>query len=194
MKEKIIGIGTILSAGLASICCIGPLVLVGLGLGGVGLAASLEKYRLLFLGLTALLLSIAFYLTYRKREVACEDGRCELRSGNKSMKATLWTITVAALAMATFPNWSVLLLSSTATPVSANDERVILVVSGMTCTACAVSIEKSLKKLPGVQSASVNFDEDEAIVYVEPGKVSMKKLLDAVQDAGSYSAKFKKKS
>lgn len=194
MKEKIIGIVTILSASLASICCIGPIVLVGLGLGGAGLAMSLEKYRLLFLGLTVLLLGFAFYLTYRKRQVTCEDGSCDLRSGSKTMKVTLWTITIVALSMATFPNWSALMLSGPAAPVSADAEMVVLEVSGMTCTLCAVSIEKSLKKITGVEAASVSFDNAEAVVYLEPGMVVTENLLKAVQDAGSYTAKVKKVS
>lgn len=106
MKEKISGIGALISAAFASICCLGPLVLAGLGLGGVGLAAGLVRYRPLFLVLTAVLLAVAFYFTYRKKEVACPDGTCEFRSGNKTMKTTLWIITVITIGVATFPTWS----------------------------------------------------------------------------------------
>lgn len=106
MKKIFIAIGAVLSSALASICCLGPIVLVSLGLGGVGLAAGLAKYRLLFLGLTAILLGIAFYLTYRKREVTCEDGRCEFQSGSKPMKRILWVITTVVFGLATFPHWS----------------------------------------------------------------------------------------
>lgn len=192
MKEKMASIVALVSASLASICCLGPLVLLGLGLGGAGLAASLTKYRPYFLGTTTILLGLAFYLTYRKGKVACADGSCELRSGSKTMKAALWMITAAAVGMATFPNWSPLLLSGPVAPVSANAELVSLTVSGMTCTACAVSIKKALKRLPGVEAALVNFDTAEAIVYVEPGKVSTSALLKAVQAAGSYTAEVKK--
>ncbi len=105
MKEKIASLGAIVSAALASICCLGPLVLLGLGLGGLGLAVGLAKYRTLFLGLTALLLGMAFYFTYRKREALCADGTCQLRSGSKAMKMALWIITALAIALATFPYW-----------------------------------------------------------------------------------------
>ena len=192
MKEQIASIVAVASAALASICCLGPLVLVGLGLGGAGFAAGLTQYRPYFLGLTAVLLGMAFYLTYRKREVACADGSCELRSGSKTMKRALWVVTVAALAMSTFPGWSVLLAGRQSAVVSADAETVVLNVSGMTCDACAVGIEKSLMKIPGVQGATVSLDAKEAVVYVEPGQVSVGELLKAVESAGSYTAQVKK--
>jgi len=191
MKEKIASIVAIFSASLASICCIGPLILVGLGLGSVGLAAGLVKYRPYFLGTTAVLLGISFYLTYRKRQVTCADGSCEIRSGSKTMKGALWVITAAAVGLGTFPNWSPLLFSGQAVTVSADAETVVLGVSGMTCSACSVAIEESLRKLPGVEAASVSLDKAEAVVYVEPGKVSPEQLVQAIQSAGSYQAEVK---
>lgn len=110
MKEKISGIGALISAAFASICCLGPLVLAGLGLSGVGLAAGLVRYRPIFLVLTTVLLAVAFYFTYRKKERACPDGSCEFRSGSKTMKTTLWIITVITIGVATFPTWSCCLL------------------------------------------------------------------------------------
>lgn len=60
--------GTIVSAILASICCIGPLILAGLGIGSVGIFSSLERYRLIFMLVTFAFLGAAFYLTYRKKK------------------------------------------------------------------------------------------------------------------------------
>ncbi len=45
MKALITGIGSVLGAVLASACCIGPLLTVGLGIGGLGAATALEAYR-----------------------------------------------------------------------------------------------------------------------------------------------------
>ena len=61
----------------------------------------------------------------------------------------------------------------------------------MHCSACAVEIEKSLKNVPGVQSASVDFDRSEALVVTKPDQSLDQKLLDAVQRAGQYTAKIK---
>lgn len=192
MKEKIAGMVAVASAALASVCCLGPIVLAGLGLGGAGFAAGLTQYRPYFLGLTAVLLGTAFYLTYRKREAACTDGSCEMRSGSRTMKAVLWAVTAAALGTAAFPSWSALLVSRQSAAVTADAETVVLAVSGMTCSACAVGIEKSLTVVPGVQAASVDFDAGQATVYVDPGKVPDQRLLEAVKAAGSYTAQVKK--
>ena len=39
-----------------------------------------------------------------------------------------------------------------------------LTLDGMTCASCAMRIEKGLKKVPGVQDASVNFATEQATV------------------------------
>lgn len=193
MKEKIAGIGALVTASLASVCCLGPIFLVGLGLGGVGLAAGMAKYRPLFLGMTSILLGVAFYLTYRKRETVCEDGRCELRSGGRIMKVFLWVVAAATLGLATFPNWSTLLVAKSSPVVSADARQVKLAISGMHCAACAVSIEKSLKSVPGVIAASVDFDRSEAVIAIGPDVVIDENLLKAVQAADpSYTAEIKK--
>lgn len=194
MKEKIVGIGVLLSALLASACCLGPIMLVALGSLGTALASGLIKYRPFFLALTAILLATAFYLTYKKRKVACSDGSCKTLSGSKTAKFSLWIIAAFAIMAAAFPYWSVLLLDKSSVGVSAGAETIILKVSGMTCTACALNIERSLKKVPGVQSASVDFDTTEAIVLVEPDQVQEETLISAVQGAGSYSAELKKQN
>lgn len=184
MNNRIaVGIAALASAGLASVCCIGPILLTGLGLGSLGLAAGLTRYRPAFLALTGLVLAVGFYLAYRKREVPCADGSCEVRSGSKTMKAALWGVTALALALGTFPSWSVLLLAGGAAAVPAGAETLTLKVSGMDCAACTVSIRQSLEKVPGVHSASVDFDSAEATV-VTTSKVDAGALLKAVAAAG----------
>lgn len=176
------------SAGLASVCCIGPLVLTGLGLGSLGLAAGLTQYRSLFLTLTGLILAGGFYLTYRKRPVACADGNCELRSGSRTMKAALWSVTVVTLAVATFPNWSARVLARGPVAVPAGAQTISLKVSGMDCAACTAAITKSVEKVPGVYTASVDFDSQKATV-VTNGKADLQAVLKAVAAAG-YQAEI----
>lgn len=192
MKEKLASIGALASATFASICCFGPIVLVALGLGGAGLAAGLEKYRPIFLSLTALFLGAAFYLAYKKREVACADGSCEIRSGSAKAKAALWAITALAVGLGTFPNWSAYVLQQRTAVSTVGAETVRMAISGMTCTACAVGVEKSLMKVPGVRSASVDFDKAEAVVLAEPGVVPAEELIRAVESAGAYTAEVLK--
>ncbi|ODS31749.1 MAG: MerT mercuric transport protein [Candidatus Scalindua rubra] len=60
--------GTITAAILASSCCVGPLILAGLGIGSIGIFSSLEKYRPLFMIITFAFIGMAFYLTYRRKQ------------------------------------------------------------------------------------------------------------------------------
>jgi len=57
-------------------------------------------------------------------------------------------------------------------------------VTGMTCAACARTIERSLLKVPGVSKAEVNLAGETAAVEFDPGKARMSDLEKAVVDAG----------
>ncbi|MHB9153360.1 MAG: heavy metal translocating P-type ATPase [Spirochaetales bacterium] len=57
-------------------------------------------------------------------------------------------------------------------------------VGGMTCTACASAIERSLKKLPGIEIASVNFATEKATVKYDPASVRLSEIKGAIKKAG----------
>lgn len=101
MRGLLAGVGSVVGAIAASACCIGPLLAVGLGIGGLGAAAQLEAYRPYFLGGTFVLLGAAFYFTYREDD-SCEDDACEPRVG-RAQKLLLWLVAVATLGFAAFP-------------------------------------------------------------------------------------------
>lgn len=69
-------LGSLASAILASLCCLGPVVLAILGAGSAGFFSIFEGARPYLIGVTAVFLGLAFFLTYRKRKVKCEDGTC----------------------------------------------------------------------------------------------------------------------
>lgn len=105
---RLLETGAIGSAVAASICCIGPLALALLGLGGGALLLKVAPFRPYFLGATALLLAGAFYSTYRRPLAeACAPGSpCALPSGRTRQKAVLWVVTGVVILAATFPVWS----------------------------------------------------------------------------------------
>lgn len=189
MKEKLVGIGAVLSAALASVCCIGPLVLAGLGLGSLGAAGALTKYRPLFMAVTFAILGIAFYFVYRKREVQCKDGSCKVESGNKKSRVALWGVTLFALVFLGSHLW-IGLLGHSKTLVAGEGEKIVLAVNGMHCSACAVSVEKSLQKVTGVKEVTVNFDKAEATLKVDKSSVKVEELVRAVESVG-YKASLK---
>ncbi len=103
MKEWIPQTGSVVSAFIASACCIGPLLGVVLGVGGLGAAASLEVYRPYFLGLTFVCLGTAFYFTYGRRRDCEGEEACQTERGSRWQRTLLWIATTVALVFATVP-------------------------------------------------------------------------------------------
>jgi len=65
-----------------------------------------------------------------------------------------------------------------------NTETATLDIEGMSCASCASSVEKSLSRAPGVQSAHVNFATEKATVRYAAGQASPATLKAAVIEAG----------
>lgn len=63
------------------------------------------------------------------------------------------------------------------------DNSIQLQVEGMTCASCVARVEKSLRTVPGVTSASVNLASEQATIEHQPG-VDTQALINAVQKAG----------
>ncbi len=78
---------------------------------------------------------------------------------------------------------------SSETKAPSTSKRVNLSLSGMHCTSCALIIEKSLKKVPGVTEAHVNFAAEKALVTYDESVVKKESFIDTVRWTG-YSASF----
>src|SRR3989344_5958629 len=64
-----------------------------------------------------------------------------------------------------------------------NTKKESFPVQGMHCASCALTIEKAIKNVPGVKSASVNFASEKAVIEHEES-VTTKQLKDAVAKTG----------
>ena len=111
LDTKLLNAGAVCSAIAASICCLGPLLLAVLGLGGGALLLKFEPYRPYFLVATAGLLGGAFYFTYRQPPPQeCDPGSlCARPAGRKGQKIALWVVTLLIVLIAAFPYYSGLL-------------------------------------------------------------------------------------
>lgn len=188
--------GSVGAALVASACCWLPLVLVGLGLSAAGVGAVFERWRPLFLILTAVLLAAGFYLSYFRQE-ACEPGSsCALPDPKtRSLgRVGLWLATFLVIATAAFPYYAGALTGATQTPVSATagsvTRQVALSVGGMSCEACTAHVRKALLSVPGVLEAAVDYPSKTARVgLAATGPApSLQELSAAVRKAG-YQAR-----
>lgn len=96
-RQRVVVAGGILGALAASSCCIIPLLLFSLGIGGAWIInlTALAPYKPMFVAATAGLLSYSFYLVYwRPRRACAADAACARPLPNRVVKAGLWIATV----------------------------------------------------------------------------------------------------
>ena len=63
-------------------------------------------------------------------------------------------------------------------------EKTVIRIGGMHCTACAQTIERALKKEPGIIDAYVNFAAEKATVEYDSSKVSLERIADVIRETG----------
>lgn len=111
----ILAAGGVLGAVGASLCCVVPLALFTLGIGGawIGNLTALAPYQPLFVTLSLGFIGAGFYLVYRRPKAACaEDSACAGPASRRVVKTALWSAAALVLAAMTFPYYAPLLLGS----------------------------------------------------------------------------------
>lgn len=193
MKERSLAIGSTLAAFLASLCCLGPLLLGGAGLGAV-LVATFAPLRPYFLAVSAILLAGGFYFVYRKPKAgeACAGETCAPESRSRRLaKPLLWLATLAVAALAFFPSYGIKLVGRPAAvaPISsATLQTTELKITGMDCPVCSGVIQRKLLETPGVAKAEVRYLAGSATVQFDPSQTDTSKLIAAVKDTGYKAA------
>lgn len=89
----------------ASVCCVGPLVLLMLGIGGTWVASltALEPLRPWFIGATVLFLGLAYRRLYLQPQV-CEPGSaCAEPIVLRRQRWIFWFVSLALLALLSVP-------------------------------------------------------------------------------------------
>ena len=202
-NESIAKVGTVVSAIIASSCCWLPLLLLAVGVSGAGIASTLEQYRPLFIVTTFTFLGAAFYFTYRPRTAGADadncctpqDGRCNPMSGRRLNlvavnKITLWIVTLLAVTFLFFPSYVGAFLGGDGARVTANMNRAVISIEGMTCEGCAALVADTIRKVPSVQAVEVDYGASEAVVGTEVCcPVPTTAILTALENAG-FSGQF----
>ncbi|MDM5331050.1 heavy metal translocating P-type ATPase [Neobacillus sp. CF12] len=68
--------------------------------------------------------------------------------------------------------------------MSQNLKETNLQISGMTCAACALRIEKGLNKLEGVENATVNLALEKSAIKYDPEKLKVEDIEKKIRDLG----------
>lgn len=114
-RQRLVAAGGFLGALAASSCCIIPLVLFSLGIGGawIGNLTALAPYKPFFVAGTTGVLGYGYYLVYWKPRRACADGvACARPVSSRLVQIGLWMATVLVAAAFAFDYVAPLLLSA----------------------------------------------------------------------------------
>ncbi|MGH8162954.1 MAG: mercuric transporter MerT family protein [Rhodanobacteraceae bacterium] len=178
MKAKY---AALVSALLSSICCLGPLILIAFGLGAG--AAVIGHYHWLFLGAAVAVLAWAWMKHFREGAA----GACELRATN-DRRGSILTLSFVSLIVAAFAALNVDsdLFAGAPPPLarSADLQRVIIPVEGMTCATCEIAVHNALTRIDGVASAHPSGARKSATVDYDPKKVSVEEIVAAISATG----------
>ena len=187
MKPSQLGM---LSALAASVCCLGPVLLVVLGLGSLGFGAFLGRYHWWFIGAALVLLTYA-WRTYLREARRCRTEACEMVQG----KTTRTILFLASIVVVVFVGLNVYTYASQSgqapePPIASVKDglaSVVIPVEGMTCFTCEFSVESGVKKLPGIVSVDAKTSERAAHVSYDPTKVTLDAIIAAINKTG-YTA------
>ena len=181
MKSQNTGI---LSAVMASVCCVGPLLLAALGLGGLGVGAFIGAYHWYFIGGATVVLGFA-WLNFLRERRRCQTERCEMAGG----RLTRIALPLATLGVVAF--FAMNVYSYAGGPVAdeslaavSGEATVTIPVKGMTCFACTITVEGSLEDLDGVREATANVQGKSVTVNFNPSAVTVKEMVEALNETG----------
>ena len=187
-KKLSIG-GALLAALAASSCCLGPLVLAALGVGGAGATAALAAYRPALLVGTALLLASGFYFTYRKPPAGAGDAcGCERPRASGMARVGLWIATLVVVLVAAAPpllaRWASASRPAAIGAAGANLAKATLHVPGIDCEACAAPMRTVLTKAGGFHDLKLDIPQQVITVTYEPSPGRLAAYVTAIDDLG----------
>ena len=95
----------ILTAIVASVCCVGPLVLLALGISGawIGNLTAFEPYRPVFIGVTVLFFGLAFRKLYLLPQSCTAGVVCADPLALRRQRIVFWAATVLMLGLLAAP-------------------------------------------------------------------------------------------
>jgi copper chaperone CopZ len=190
----------ILTAILASLCCITPVLALIAGISGAASTFSwIEPFRPYLAALTIGVLAFAWY---QKLKPAKEEIECDCEEDGKSSfwqsKKFLAIVTVFALLMLAFPYYSGIFYpdNSGNRNITFSESNVInaeIDLEGMTCTSCEHSVNHALRSEEGVIEAESDYKTGVARVKYDASKIDLDKLSQDLEEKTGYTVVASKK-
>ncbi len=180
----------LLTAIVASLCCITP-VLALLG-GASGLASSfswIEPFRPYFIGLTVLVFAFAWY----QKLIPQKQVDCDCEADNKKSfwqsKSFLGIVTAVAALLIAFPYYSktfypkpqetkVVVVDQT------NIKQAAFKIKGMTCESCTQHVNTEISKVKGIITFQTSYDDANSTVKFDNSKTSIDSIAAAINSTG----------
>jgi mercuric ion transport protein len=109
--RKILAAGALAAVG-ASACCVGPLVLLGLGISGawIGTLTALEPVRPIFVVAALAFLGLAFRKLYLQPRACSPGASCAAPHVLSRQRLTFWVVGLSALGLLAVPEMAPLFL------------------------------------------------------------------------------------
>ncbi|MBX9853010.1 MAG: mercuric transport protein MerTP [Cytophagaceae bacterium] len=192
-SSKSLAGASILAAITASICCITPVLALLASITGIASVFSwLEPFRPYIIGITAIILGVAWYKALKPKdyaECACEDEKAGKKKTFINTKAFLSIITLLAVLLMAFPYYSKIFFaeqkSKEVVIVDKKDiEKVKFNIEGMTCQGCEAHINSELSKLTGVIDYKTSSKEGTSIVSFDKFKTNVDTITKAINATG----------
>lgn len=197
IENELFGAG-LLTAILASLCCIVPVLALIAGISGLASTFSwLEPFRPYFIGFTILVLGFAWYQKLKpKKQIGCN---CNTEEKPKFIQTKMFLaiITVFAIVMLVFPYYSNIFYPKTENQIivvdKSNIQRAEFTISGMTCASCEEYVNHKVNKLSGILSSNASYHNGKAVVEFDNSKINITEIKKAINSTG-YSVTDKKEN
>lgn len=184
--------GAVVSALAASSCCLGPLLLAAVGVGGAGAFAGIGAYRPYILAGTAALLAAGFYLSYRKPQAVSSPAACRCETPNRAAtrlgRIGLWLAATFVVSFALAPALIARFGETAAVPVAAGVkvETAMIGVQGIDCEACATPLRNAMIRVGGFHDLKLDIPAQSVHVSYEPAPGRLEAYAKAIEDATGY--------
>jgi len=187
-ENKIIGAG-LLTAIMASLCCITPVLALIAGTSGIASTFSwIEPFRPFLIGLTILVLVFAWYQKLKpQKEIDCE---CETDEKPKFIQSKMFLgiVTVFAIVMLAFPYYSVIFYPNTEKQIivanKSNIKKTEFKISGMTCASCEEHVNHEVNKLNGIVNSKASYENGNAVIEFDKTKTNETEIEKAINSTG----------